>query len=1513
MAEVKNEKQTSLFQVASVTAPIAIGGGIGVSRLSKQSSFFAQPVNQLPNNPANDAIRQFANRYVNPQRSGVFKEWQLEKVASLAEKTPLTADQTRNSIMRAASIADPTGAVGNMFINRLKGGNTGTEVLRDLYKVLSSSNSIYTQRAASIFLDDIGVLSNRVNSGFSIEPQKLYGRVPIRSESITLESLKPGMQQDIKNIAQQLGASFSMTERSRSDDIAGSELHIRFSRSKKFKGNFVLRVPRPLQGQESLVVRGTTQQSKYIAGMYGILEDGVLKESFNHEEWTLRRASEDLVPKITRGKVLEQRKIKALVNEFSTKMMETPELVPSLPYGEHAGIDEYINQRSNIIRMHTTADTGGVRPINEFEYYRLMERGGADLPEGGIKPLFPGFAPTQIAKGVVSTKDVRDAMSLVPEAVPYGRRPLQFIRAGSEPLNPNLIAADPVTQNFSWAKSKAGIDAPMLRAAYVSGELSPQFAGTGVTTEGQMLIAQRLDKLRAVNKIKQFDIASDQMVDLKDLIDQDKGASWSINQKLSKGAFLGYSPEGRPVTLPEDMTIVNATAFAKDKNKGDFIRVMAKQNISEMLYSKVFGGAKGMAVTTSTFEMQKLLKERAGVTWLNNSSEAAIDALITMDELKKNRGLHYNQMFTSMWEFTKENIDSGKTQSTISSNFANDPTKLINKMRADALKNDKFSHEVMLDQIKTLARESNLNPQQMGRVFGAVPDVFGDISALGALSAAEKSEISKGIATGATQLFFEDLGGPGSGKTATIEPRAFELLGAPHFGALGAELQKDVAYRMIASQPQRLMEQKELSDALETVANLKQRQGGMSPKTLLNEMGVDKLIPNEPSWLKIDGMGDVYIPSGSKISQLAAHKTAKGMATESTLALAYANTIEAANEYSSGNITKSDMLSELASLKNELVKSKVATVTGAGGLMRGRLPGSTFLTAVQPTANTQLSPNAVGLPSSMAKKMFEEMRQLPDVYNKADIDFMEKTFMSGGKISGILGRHPYIGPYSSQAVQFQKVAGDSPVAVVNEKMQRAIAIKGKLEGESLEKFKTGAANALRGDQKSLARMNQIGAEMMGSPIRLSPFVGLAGDFDGDVISAMFAGPQLQKLLTSHMFDQSTLDAYEEYSIRSQVLKAKGKGDAITLRKTMAGDVMKLGITQTGTLGNLSNQLQQYKAAVLYGGSGLSNVEQTNALGLLEWMENTPISGKHIAPGKEQQMIGLIQDMQVSLDKKNANGIAEAARTVLAKAKMSGQSALNEGMTIALEDFDTGKVTTRYTPGLDIDKASQNIVHAFQSFEASSIGRASAAEIRKLIMNKGGLSSGNEAASVLKKMYALEQTPFGGFFGAENALKIDQIMDRVGSFVNRAKSAGRGLMLLAKPLALGGAAALGLATVLSSPPKFTPQGSNVPSLANMQAGTGGGDLGYGEHPHQRQMGNPTAANPVQSGHSARLMPDDQSGYRVNIQGATSHHLDAASLNNQIRQSVGGRAQVNSSVCDLRSSLTSQRLSSIIQDE
>jgi hypothetical protein len=473
-----------------------------------------------------------------------------------------------------------------------------------------------------------------------------------------------------------------------------------------------------------MIVRGTTQQSTYIAGQYGVVEGGRITSTLKHDEWMARRALEDVVIPITRSRQLDQRTINQMATDFHGLMGEAPELVPPLAAGGHAGLDEYINFRQNIMRLRTPQ--GGV--VSDFEYAALMRAGGAQGP-GGFVRMWPGGSASQIAGGVAELTDVSAASSWFPGAADWGRRPARFIRREYQPTREAaaLMAGDPYQQRMGWARRPTGVQSPMMRVAYVSSSFGQNLNRFGVSAEGQALISSNMSGMRAVQGLRQFSIASDSLVDIKPG-DVGRGIGFS----LSQGALLGYGPDGRPVTAPHDLQVLQVTAFENDPSKGNFVRVMASHDITEFPQSQVIGGTKGMAPEVSQGYIDKVMRG------IGAADLQGVSAVITMDDLKKERHLHYEQMFTSLWEYTQANMQGGKQFSglnmPVGSDFHSwaekarafeaDPSREIAAIHKAATQADKFDHDLVLRELVQRARGADLTATQFGHVFGAVPEVF---------------------------------------------------------------------------------------------------------------------------------------------------------------------------------------------------------------------------------------------------------------------------------------------------------------------------------------------------------------------------------------------------------------------------------------------------------------------------------------------------------------------------------------------------------------------------------------------------------------------------------------------------------------------------------------------------------------------------------------------------------------------------------------------------------------------
>jgi hypothetical protein len=262
--------------------------------------------------------------------------------------------------------------------------------------------------------------------------------------------------------------------------------------------------------------------------------------------------------------------------------------------------------------------------------------------------------------------------------------------------------------------------------------------------------------------------------------------------------------------------------------------------------------------------------------------------------------------------------------------------------------------------------------------------------------------------------------------------------------------------------------------------------------------------------------------------------------------------------------------------------------------------------------------------------------------------------------------------------------------------------------------------------------------------------------------------------------------------------------------------------------------------------------------------------------------------------------------------MTGRASIEEGFTTFIENPETGEMIEKFIPGIGIEDTVKNITGARTEFEQTQLGRQSGANIRKMIMGRGGISNGREALDVLQDLSQTQKSVFGQFFPGAERKVMSESVEKSLSTMNRLMASGKSAIPLAKPLLLGGAAALGLAAVLSEPPKMVAPEANVAPVANLKSGTGGAHLGYGEHPEPTQHGQPTAPDLMNSGNSARIAPKEDN-YNIRISGNTGTNMNARNVNRQISSSLKGNSRTSSTIRDNRSRMTPQRLSSIINDD
>jgi len=1479
----------SLVKGAALAAPI----GIGTRKWWQETDFKSviraakQPVIGSPYSRAYYAAKDASAEFTTAV-AGKIGQWNFVELNNTITRLRnqnhgLSAQNIKDALLRAAEISDPSGSIRSQLTRKLDLAQDPISVLEDINTISrTSSESIHMQRTVSSFLDNLNIIQQRKDIGkpltaVSIPKINLWGIHDVQRGEISEQFLET-----INKIGAITKGTVNIERAIRTGTLPSEgELKISFFKSKLFgeqkytdKGKMIpqltLNLPASLAQDPNIVIHGATGQSKYIAGQFWNIESlsGTsgyrIKSSMKYEEWAINRFLEQHLPEIQKQQRLSRSAINAFKKQYHEDIMKPLQWIEDLPSGAFPSIDQYMNVRSQV--AHLYGEEG--RVLTDIEYANILKKG----IQG--QKVFPSASPGSIAKNVVSLKDWRDIEPFA-GAFDWGKRPLQRLRAEYSPTSfaQQLMGKDPLTQRFSWLSQKYTQPSPMLRFAYVKEGLAAKAAEYGMNIEGSGLISRSKAPLFAQDELVRMSIKADQIYDLADILG-DPGITEKYGPiNVAPGRMLGYNLSGAPELVEDPFTILKVKRYM-DKQKGDYFQIVGtKENIGINQF-KAFGGVKGMMSYIEQEKMNRIAQDMFGFDPMN---DLGINAIASIDELKKNRALHNKQMISALFDFTKQNMESGKQMGRGIESFMNNPEKVLAKLNKIAKENKygSFDNDITVRNMMKLARRGKLTPQQMGGVFGAVPDVFGmKAETSGALreqfmkrfglwmSEEEAVSILKGTPIGISQISYGGAYGPGSGKIGTIEPRQFELLSGPNFGKLGPQIQEEIATRMMARYPHRMEEQKILEKSLLSALSPSGQEG------VLPSQAVD--LFETGGKLNLPGIGDIYIPSKASLSQLSTYKTPNKMTIESQLAKQYESIFNQAIELEHGRISPEAMREELSGLASALHAERVGTVTGASSLLRGRLPGSRFLTAM-PKANVgkvSIGRGEVGITSNYFEMM---ARDLEKIYGKEQFSGIKRKFLAGGTIGGMVARHPFIGPYSTAAVGLKMIPGRDARAVLGEDF---------LETEIMDRA---------GQFQSVGRL------------RYGAAIGMAADYDADIVNVMLASPNTEGQLLDHSVRMAD---YEAYSIRAQLMKAQKAKDVLSLDESirMSGAALKLRIPQE-KLGLISETLQESRAAVLMNQIGLDKQRQMNALGLLEWLEQTPISAKHIASGEEVNMISLLENIRGSISRGRKEDLVRNIRSITGTGT-TAERMLEEDVVARFREGS--QMRYRDVKGIKLEQAVSDILGSNQLFKRVGSEGMSPARYRQLMRNKGSAATAKEMEIMMKHPFS-GVSAFSGFITHSSAPgRLSQAATYFQAIRNNVATAGGKLIEHAKPIGLGFAAAVGISAVFSKPPTMI--GEIDQPVPSTKSGSGGANLGVDMEPAEIVRGRPTMNTMETFGRRAMVSP----GTSVNIEASSHGNVDYNQLNTQLSSSIKN-LKVQSRIVDNRMSLTAQKISGIIEED
>tara|TARA_Y100000310_G_C20703033_1_gene831869 strand:+ start:6453 stop:12347 length:5895 start_codon:yes stop_codon:yes gene_type:complete len=779
-----------------------------------------------------------------------------------------------------------------------------------------------------------------------------------------------------------------------------------------------------------------------------------------------------------------------------------------------------------------------------------------------------------------------------------------------------------------------------------------------------------------------------------------------------------------------------------------------------------------------------------------------------------------------------------------------------------------------------------------------------------------------GVAAGLIRLQYGDaMSQQGAGKMATFEPRLLNILQNPTFGEHSGEITEDILKRMrwFDASPQgqgKYGVHQETEKMLASMVGLKAPVPGESEvyKPDLKVTDVSEIMEDVK---RLGGIAEkegreFFLQMGDDAPVYLPPETMQGMASETreTLTGQKITTQAQLKQHIRGYVTQHIAGSNDAERQQAMKALKVAigeewgsTGKGMGAWTRNRIPGSQFLTASRDPvthAGTEQLDNLFEnvISAKTAGRMVDQMKET-GLYDDNDIDLMFEKMMKGEAVSGIVFRHPGIGPYSIQKTSF-RVAGEMKTEIEEidgkKRKVKKFVPNYKVQDSTIYMPENRVDLDLDILSESTDNLNQGVRQRVSAKVLLGPMVGMAGDYDFDITGAMLLDPKLEKKVSSELSgDSKYLKGYVEHQIRFQLLKEQAghTGDDTISAMSAGGDnirdsvkahvlqARKLGIQQE-SIGTISSLITRTKMAAL---SNLQDEEIGSMMTLLEWIEQKPIGFKHVKSPEE------LQSKLTSL----IAGFESGDRTQLSRgigAFLEAEASLLENQSITMTDESraalkkkTGLDISAELPKIDIERTISLMAHSIQKGHKDGLFREINAQ-----KGKGGANNiEREVRRLIQEEAAGPQSAAGKF--------ADNVEQAASNFMGAAGKQTilhhRGIQALA---AIGGLAAL---SGMNSQPKEM-VGPGKQFNANVQTNMNNSRKAHKRmnprdvKPMKAPIGNPTGPNML-SQRRAMIASHPAPTNQFLVRARASHPEDIAVVSQQMKRysMAGGSVNMASS--------------------
>ena len=712
-------------------------------------------------------------------------------------------------------------------------------------------------------------------------------------------------------------------------------------------------------------------------------------------------------------------------------------------------------------------------------------------------------------------------------------------------------------------------------------------------------------------------------------------------------------------------------------------------------------------------------------------------------------------------------------------------------------------------------------------------------------------------------------------------------------GEAGPAMAGEIVGRMKLENPKLVSSLNELGKSLESIASK-----GVAPKNTslldisnMEAVDIERLFKPDTdeylgtkkggTWLRtgLKEAGDLYIPSGYEVKAIEPYLTPTDATMPGDLMRSYQRFTENAFATRTGKRSTFTFAQDVDALRTDIGKAQMQVLTAKGGLARSDLMGSRFLTGV----GLKINPDNPDLQTSFigethATRVIDELAEAGEGLTGPE----RRAWMTGeSSIPGMLARHPYVYQTSALPTNIKVMPG------VEESVVRLPA--------AMVKFTTGT-----------------GSEAITHQLDLGPMALGGGDVDADpyVVTPMRKSKKevsefIKKHSETSFFKTDKLNALEAEAIRIQLLDKMvrpSNAAAATMAETLAGDAIK-HTTAISEIGRLSMTMSEVRAAII-AAEGLTTKRAKSALTLASFMEQTPLSPKHLST--RDAMAGKLRAAFANTRRGTHERSERHLEALVADYARNADATTKQLLTGDVKGMINGKSVT--VPGVPVRQAVGDIVASMRASDASIQNGISATRARNIIMGRQGKRIGHDDSLALLKQSRGTLKAF--MSGATDAPKLgSKLSTSIISRINQAGATGSRLLQYAKPLAIGGAAAVTIASLMSAP---EPTIGRLPPPPAQQLSLKTSNQYTSEQmkpPAGVVHGSPTTA-PMHHQNSARMSSPQPRGARVSVSASNRQGVDIQRISNRMRPAIGS-GNVNIQVRDNRSQLRPHHISDMLE--